>query len=253
MTIKIKSGSFSAASKLYSASPDGLAAILKGLAADNAQSRLQVAAILDWTDNTTGTFAEAFFDLNVAPAVFDATSAGGAQRAAINTAIGKIKNVEKVIVNALNLARVKIGLDSMSVGEGTEAAASTLPAQDKTVASASGTSAVDHASWLVTAAEIKENQRLLIYGFQEVYVALGNSPIPDLMTGSVVSFDQVEGELNTITAVTAASTGASSVAVANVNTFLTDLANNWATMAVAWNEAIGQAAGIQPLRVVASF
>lgn len=235
--IKVTKNHFTGAGKLYDRK-DGLDAIIRGLAIDHAQIKLQVAGIPDLTDNTTGTAGAALVDLNDAPASFNATSANGVQNTAFNTAIGKIKNAQKVLANSINRARTTLGLATITASEGTEAAADTLPAQDKTVTAGTGASAVTRDSYIAAAKAIKANQRKLERALNEVLVAAGAAAVGKAWTGSVASNNFT---LAAIPA-TVTGTGPDSVSKADGDAFLTAAANNLATMAAKWNAAMNQTA-----------
>lgn len=249
--IIVKKGNFTGAGNLYAAGNPGDATldnVIRGLAVDNARLKLQVSGILDFTDNSTGTAGASLVNLVDTPALFNASSAGGASLSGLNTAIGKVKNAQKVVANALNLARTALGLVSITASEGTEAAASTIPALDKTVTSTSGTSAVSFLSYVAAAYAMKSNQRKLLRALNEVLVANGSDKVLAAFLGSV-------SDDFTLLAIPAGAAGlaspnSKSVAVADANTFLTDLANNYATMAAKWNAAMTQST-VGPLHVVA--
>lgn len=238
MTIKVSKSSFSGNAFLYDTGALGLGAIIRGLAIDNARRVIESTQIGDFTDNSTGTAASGIVDLAAFPAVFDATSAGGAQLAAFNTAIGKVENALAVIGGYLNRARGRLGLSQISLGVGAIATAGTIPAQDKTVATSNGTSALDWASGRASMLVAKQNLQKVVRAFQEVRVALGYSKLPSALTGAV-SDDYALADIPTAAA---SSTGASSIAKTVVDTFLTALAANIATIAAQWNLMMTQGA-----------
>ncbi|MGO9740698.1 MAG: hypothetical protein ACLPN5_04130 [Roseiarcus sp.] len=76
--VKIKKHQFTGLSKVYSRDPDGLAAILRGMAIDNARLKVEVSAVHDFTDNSTGAAGSNIVALPIgATGPIDATAAGG--------------------------------------------------------------------------------------------------------------------------------------------------------------------------------
>jgi hypothetical protein len=199
---------------------------------DNARNKVGPANIAALTNNTTGVAGSAVVDLVIPTSPFDATAAGGAQRAAFNTALGKVSDAGRVLVNALNVVRPLLGLDLLVQSFGTAAVANTLPAQDKTVATASGTAALDFATGVLAMKKVKDNHRRRVLAVNEVFAALGHPTIPvSALTGSF------GGGLTMVDPGTpaAAATGASAVSKAVADAFLTAQANNLATVATKWN------------------
>jgi hypothetical protein len=246
---KLRQGHFRGAANLYAPANagGGLDDVIRGIAIDLAQTRLQVAAVHDFTDNSTGTPAAAFVDVPALPAVFDATSAGGVQLTALNTSLGKVRDAQKVIGNNLNIARALLGLDTITMVEGTQATVDVIPAQDKTATTAAGAAAVSNASFRASFAVAKSNQRKLERAVNEILVALGSAAVKTAWTGA-----QAAGfSLPAIPVAVASATGSDSVALANGTAALTALANNYATLASKLNAAINQATP-SALRVVAS-
>ncbi len=224
--IKIGSKTFSGLSKVH----DGtLADAIRGIAIDLARTKVATASVPDLTDNSTGVAAASIVDQVIPSVAFDATSAGGADRAATNTAFGKIENAGKVLVNSFNNVRVRIGLPVMSAF-GTAAAADTIPAQDLTVTTASGTSAIDFNTGRASMLSAKKNIGSLVQGFNEIMAALGETKVASAMLG-----DLPFGALVDIATADAAATGASSIAKTVMDAFLTASAANIATLAALWN------------------
>jgi hypothetical protein len=238
--VKVRLGQFSGLGKVYSRDNDGLAAIVRGLAIDHARLVLEVSGVSDLTDNTTGTNGGAIVNM-VGPAfasgVYNAVSGGGAQAAALNTSLGKIANASKVLVNSFNNARARIGLPPLSQSDGVQASANTLPAQDLTATTASGTSAADYQSTQAAFEVVRRNTRQLSYALNEILVAIGMSPLAITIPGSEVQPDYVIDPQLTIVA---AVDGSSSVALADATAFLAAVANNYASLAYAWNSAMVQ-------------
>ncbi len=247
--VKIKKHQFTGLSKVYSRDPDGLAAILRGMAIDNARLKVEVASVHDFTDNTTGAAGSAIVALPIgATGPIDATTAGGSSASALNTSLGKIANAGKVISNTINEASALLGLPASSAANGTQAAADTIPAQDKTSTAANGATAADFPSTVTAMRVAAGNLNELIYGANAVLVALGANKL-----NTAGPFGTPGGlALVALPTVNAVAAGPGAVAKADVDAFLTAYANNLATLAAAWNAAMNQGSpGAGPLHVVA--
>jgi hypothetical protein len=231
MTIKISKSKFSGNAFLYDTGVEGLGAVVRGLAIDHARRVIESTQIGDFIDNSTGTAAATFVNLLAEPAVFDATSAGGAQLAGFNTAMGKVENALAVIGAYLNRARGRLGLDRISLGVGTIATAGTIPAQDKSVTSTNGTSAIDNVSGRAAMLVAKQNLQKIVAAYNEVRVALGYDKVASALSGQYAD----NFTLADIPTATAAATGASSIAKTVMDTFLSNMAANIATLAAGWN------------------
>jgi hypothetical protein len=245
--VRVRDSHFFGSSKVFGKESDALTAIVRGLAIDNARTKLEVAAITAFTDNSTGTASAEPFSLVDAPVaasgVFDASSAGGVQRSAFNTSVGKINNAHAVLGKQLNLARSRVGLKPVSgLATGTIATAGTLPALDLTATTASGTSAVDHASYVAVCAVLKSNHRIVERAAKEVFASVGEPIVTDALTGA---FD-ADYVLDAPGTVAAAATGASSVKLIDGTNLLADMANNIASLAAKWN-AVFVGAGLTAL------
>jgi len=233
-TIKIKRHQFSGLSKVYSREPDGLAAILRGLAIDSARLKVEVSGVKQFTDNSTGAGGASIVALPIPSAAIDATSAGGAQTTALNTSLGKIANAGKVIANTINEASSLLGLPASSAATGAQAAADTIPALDKTGTSATGSSAATFASTVAAFKAAKDNLARLANGMNAVFEAVGVAKLSEKNLG----VHAIDLALVAIPAATSVAAGPGAVAKADVDAFLTAHANNIATLAAAWNAAL---------------
>lgn len=235
MVTKIGRDSFQGLSKLYG--PNGLGAAIRGLAIDLAVTRVGSidTAEMTLTDSTTGTAGAGVVEL-VIPAVFDASAAGGAQRTALNTALGVMENGLKAAGESVNVARAKIGLPALTFETGTVAVALTVPAQTKTVAAAAGTSAVDYTSAVAALKVAKSNYRRLTVATNETIVALGGTAIASGLSGEHSAGVAIQ-DIPTIDAA-AASPNSSSISATDASAFLLAAANNLATIVEAWNAAV---------------
>jgi hypothetical protein len=240
---RVKPFHFSGAGKVHGRDADALAAIVRGIAIDLAREKAATAAIGDLTDNTTGVAAASIVDLVLPMAVFDASSAGGAQQSGFNTAIGKFENASAVLGNHLNELRARLGLELVSWASGTIASAGTLPAQDKSVSTASGSSALNYESGRTAMLLAKQNLRKLVRAFNECMVALGWPKLADALTGefgdgyALVAIADAGADDQTGTA----DDGKTAISKTVADTFLDSLADNLATLAAYWNIRMGGA------------
>lgn len=213
-------------------------AILRSMAISLARTRIQDADFADLTDNTTGTPAAAFVDVPVPSAVFNASSAGGVQTTAFNTSMGKVENAGAVLVQSMNEVRAAVGLPLMTYAAGTVAAADTVPAQDLTATSASGTSSVDYQSVKAAIAVASANIGKLMTGFNQIRAALGF----DKMSVSAYKGHFTNLALADIPTVVSDADGSDSIATAAGTAALAAIANNLATICRYWNYMFGQGA-----------
>jgi hypothetical protein len=243
MAIRVKPFHFSGAGKVHGRDADALGAIVRGLAIDHARAKAASATIADLTDNTTGVAAASVVDLVLPTAAFDASSAGGATRTDFNTAIGKFENAGAVLGDNLNKLRARLGLELVSWASGTIAAAATLPAQDKSVNTTSGATALNYASGRTAMAAAKANLRKLVRAFNECMVALGFPKVTDALSGPfgdgyiLVAIADADADDQTGTA----NDGKTAISKTVADTFLDSLADNLATLAAFWNVRMGQA------------
>jgi hypothetical protein len=219
----------------YGLTPFGEKAF-RALAIDNARMKVEIAEVADLTDNTTGTAGASVADIPVQTAKFDATSAGGAQRAAFNTALGKIENAGRVLTNSMNNVRARLGMTLLSAASGAQAAKDTIPAQDKTVTEATGTSAADFTTGKAAMLAAKDNVGRLLRSLNEIMIAIGEDELASSLAGDVASDD----DLVALTAASASSDGSSSVSKAAADAFLTAVANALASIAGRWNDRMFQ-------------
>jgi len=234
---------FSGNRNVYDTGYRGLAALIRNLAIDNARKAVEVAAVTAMTDNSGGTATAepySFVDGTAVSttAVFNAVSAGGVQRAALNTSAGKINNAHATIGMQLNIARMRLGLPAVSgLNTGTVVTAGTVASLDTAATTSNGTSAVDWASYVANMLILKGNHAKILQAFQEVITAIGVGPIASTMQ-VVYSAGFV---LLPVGTVAAASTGASSVALADGTNLLAGMANNIASLVAKWNGVMIQA------------
>lgn len=236
--IRVNTRHFSAAARVFEVTPTGLAACVRGLAIDHARIKIENANVVDFTDNTGGSAVGTLPALRTVFTSFNATAAGGSQTTALNTTLGKIRNAQRVMANTLNNARGRLGLSVVTPLEGTQATANTLPAQDLTSTAASGATAATAISAGAALNVARANQVKLARAANEIMTAIGSPAIKSLITG-IVSSDYI---LALIPAATSSVDGTLAASAAEVDVFLTALANNYASIAKQYNTAINQGA-----------
>jgi hypothetical protein len=220
-------------------------AALRAIAIDLARSK--IGAVPALTDNSTGVAAASIVDLAVPTAKFDATAAGGATATAFNAALTVFENVGKVLTNSFNVVRTKLGLPLLVAQSGTEAAANTIPAMTKTVATTNGATSLDYAEGRARMEGAKRNLNDLVNGYNEIMKAVG---MPTLIN-DLGNVDSTDDNLEAIADAAAAVNFTSAVSKAAVDAFLTGLANNIATIATEFD--VNMAAAItQPSSIVAA-
>ena len=237
---KVRISQFTGFSKVQSRESDGLAALVRGLAIDNARRVIEVAAVADLTDNSTGVpgAAGAAYAAVPVPAVaIDATSAGGAQTTALNTSLGKTANALQVLTQSVNNAAARLGLPLLVNAYGTQAAANTVPAQDLSGAGATGGSAADFASTVNALNAARANFNRVAHAMNDLSAAIGE---PRLSRSALGSQPQ-DLVLVAIPAVVSSTAGPSAAALADVTAFLAALGNDIATLAQKWNFEMVQA------------
>jgi hypothetical protein len=245
--ILIKRHQFTGLSKVYSREPDGLAAILRALAIDNARLKVEVSGVKQFTDNSGGTAGSVLVALALPLVAIDATSAGGAQVTALNTSLGKVANVGKVMTGTINEASALLGLPASSSASGAQATADTIPALDLTPTSASGSTAATFASTVASLRVAKDNLARIANGMNAVLAAVGASKV----SAAILGPHALDLALIAIPAVVGSAPTAA-VKKADVDAFLASYANNVATLAAAWNAAMNAGSpGQGALHVVA--
>lgn len=244
-SIRVNKHYFSGLAHVQSAGTDGLAAIIRNMAIDNARNLVNGLSPGSVTDNSGGTaMASIIANGIIVPSgvSFDATSGGGVQTAAFNTSLGKLRNAEAAWVATINAIGVKLGLPALSVPEGT-GSANTIPAQDLTATTASGSSAVDYNSFVNIAGLAVANQQAIVQGANAVIKALGYNSIPGKFLNLFPNATTIKLLGNNIAlyalpAATSSAAGPSSVLLADGTALLAALANNFATIASFWNSAL---------------
>jgi len=246
--IKVKITQFTGLANVYSRNPYGLAAIVRGVAIDNARLKVEVAGVHDFTDNSSGVAAAGIVGLPIPVAAIDATAAGGADTTALNASLVKLQNAGLVITNTINEASVLLGLPANVSANGVQAAADTIPALDKASTAQNGANAVSFASAVAAFKVAAGNLNSLIYGANAVLVAVG---APALNTAG--PFGTPESlTLAAIPAAVAVTAEPSALAKGDADAFLAAYANNVATLAAAWKAALNVGvAGQGALHVVA--
>ena len=235
--VKVGLGHFSGSSHVTTRGRAGLAAIVRDLAIQAAQTKVWGASISSLTDNTTGAaYAGAAPRFANLPALASATATGtlGQSTSSLTTSLGKIKNASAVLVASMNGVRKYLGLPLLSYAEGTVASANTIPAQDTSGTGASVGSTVTWASAEQAANTVENNLVCLTMALNEILVALGQPKVTSnlrSMAGATPPFNV----LTTLPALASSTDGTNSVLVTGVTAFLAAAANAFASLAKAFN------------------
>jgi hypothetical protein len=230
----VKITQFTGAGKVFTRDSDGLAAIVRGIAIDNARRVIESAGVPELTDNSTGTAAAAYAGAPLPVTAIDATVAGGANAADLNTSIGKQSNALQVLTNSANNALARLGLPVVSNAYGAQAAANTVPAQDLAGTAASGASAADFQSTVNALTVVRANFTVVAHAVNNVLAAIGENRL----SRSAYGPEPQNSIVAAVPTVVASAAGPSSAALADVTAFLDGLADDIATLALAWNSEI---------------
>lgn len=226
----------------------GLAVLLRGLAIDNARLALAVASVTDFVDNSTGVAAATVVDVTPPTDVIDASaSAVGSPKAGLDTALGKLDDAFAVLAENINKARTRLGLPVLTYS-GTVAVSGTVPACDKTLTAVSGASAATKDSVNTALTRARNSLASLTYAVNEVFTAIGQT----VVASAIGNHGSISTDLVDIGITTASATGADAASDTVVDTALTAIVANVATLASKWNTAMSQASQpITPLNVIA--
>lgn len=247
-SIKITPSHFQGSGRVFTRESNGLANILRSMLTDTARLKVEVSAVPDFTDNSTGVAASAFAALPSLGAAIDATTAGGVTTASFNVATVKFQNAGKVISNSISVALTLLGLPVTASATGTQVAADTIPALDKIGVAGNGTAAVSLASAVAAATVANANLARLGNGVNAVFAAIGAPVLSETVFGP----HALDLTLIAIPSGVSVAAGPGAVSKTAVDAYFTAYANNIATIAAKWNAAMDQGTpGAGALRVVA--
>jgi hypothetical protein len=239
MTIKLTKNYFSGTSKVFDASPVGLAALLRGIVIDNVRTYFKSNAVTALTDSTGGTATPLVVNDIHIPPVNTATGSLGEAEASLATSMGKIKNATLVLMNSVNGVRKKLGLPIFAYAEGTQASANVLPAQDLSgTGTATLTSVVDFSSAASAMRNAKVNIRTLVEGINDIAKAFGQPVLVSAIKSAPLTVPTnpvlLQGNINT------SPDGTNSMLVTDVTNFLLESASAFASIAAFWNEFVAK-------------
>lgn len=246
--IKVTLSHFSGTSKVFTTEETGLAAVIRGLAIDNARLAVQTTAVPDFVDNSTGVAAATVADVVVPKTVTNASaSAIGSPKAALDTALNGIEDALSVLAENVNKGRTRLGLVAVTYS-GTVTTSGTIPAVTKALAATSGASTATLKSARASIQAAKNGLARVLMATNEVLVAVGEAKIKSSLTFADLSALAVPNPAATV----ASATGADAASDTEVDAALTALANGIATVASKWNAAMSQASQpTTPLNVIA--
>jgi len=246
--VKLQLNHFSGLSHVADRGTYGLASILRGMLIDNARLKVEVAGVVDFTNNSGGT-ALAVIAAPVPVTPVDATIAGSAEAlASFNASLVKIANAGAVITATINEASALLGLPANTAASGVVASANVIPAQDLTGTTGLGVLGADFATGVAAINTANLNLAALANGVNEVLVAIGANPVPVNLGETNQGLAAVVIPVAVASAVVANTPSA--LALADTTAWLAAYAGSLAALAVAWNAAMNQGTP-GPLHVVA--
>lgn len=218
---------------------DKITELVRNIAIDNARQKFATDTFTKMTDSSTGTAntVGTLTALTVPAAFVHVTGSDLAPKAGFDTALGKIANAAASVAANLNTYRAALGLPIITRNDGAVTAA--VAAFDKTLSGVdgSGTDAVEALSGQTQIKYAMDNLATLIYAANEVLEALGYRTIADNSGGSVIDGLTLYDQDATGTGVAGTAT-AKSLSDTAVDTWLTAMANNYATLLYFLNFAI---------------
>lgn len=231
MANKIKTGTYSGAGKVHDQT-DGLADTVRKLAQDMARTRTNL--FTDMTNSSGGTSdspdaATTEAQAGKSVAAFTETGTASAPKAGFDTATGKIGDALAVLAEYMNRINASLGIDLIVDNSGgTVATQGTIAALDLTLTAVSSNT-LDVVTGRTVLETIKENVARAAGFANRIAVAVGNSKITITGLGGYDGSNTFEAVVDTGAAVDG--TADSTIADAVIDTELTAIANNIATVA----------------------
>lgn len=250
MTFHINRHYFTGSGRVFDRQ-NGLAAVVRAMAQHMAKDAVDALAVGAITDNTGATAQTTFMPIPTSLAPFDSGSGGGANEAETNTALGALADAHAVLAEHVELVRPKLGLGTVSLGAGhtgVVGTSGTIPVLTLSVVDSQGTASVERKSALAALHKVAQNQGVLAKAVNEARAAVGLST--DL--GGLPFGGEPDYVLAAIGTVSAKAAEEYSIAEADVSGALEIAADNLATMAVLFDEAITAAGAAGALPVVAA-
>ena len=236
--VKIRLSHFSGLGHIADRSTYGLAAILRGMLIDNARLKVEVAGVVDFTNNSGGT-AGAAVAAPVPKTPVDATVASSAEAvASFNASLVKIANAGAVITATINEASALLGLPANTAATGAVASANTIPAQDLTGTIGNGALGADFATSVAAIKVANLNLAALANGMNEVLVAIGQTPVPVSLGETNLGYAAIA--IPVAVASAAVASVPSALGLADSTAWLAAYAGSLTKLATAWNAAMNQ-------------
>ena len=236
MSIKVKPTHFTGTSHVFDRTKYGLAAIIRDILIQSAQTKVWGASLNSFTDSTGGTANPVgSIPAIVFPVAASVPSASlGEAYSSFNTSLGKIENATAVYVATLNKVRGLLGLPILVYPQGAVASANTLAALDLTGAGAAVGSTADYATSVAAMQVVQANVYKLKLALNEVLVAIGQ-PV-EAPGGANTTWP-----FTTLAAVPACvedTAGVSSILVTDATAFLASVANDFSSLALMYNDFV---------------
>ena len=248
MSIRVSPAHFSGTSKVFGRDHDHLAAIVRGLAADNARNR-SAQLNTGLTDNSGGTAAASLL-ANPAPVAVAGAATTSAPKAGFDTELGKIANNLADLALRANLLLGQNDMATLTDSSG-GTANTTLEALLVNLTAVDGstsTAALDEVSARLRMASVNSALSSLAAAVNDLAVVYGVAPLADLLGGTVDT---------TIPAIAATAGGVSGTGPVTmldvaVDAWLVINRNNVASLAARLNAMVGAAALAHAPSVVAA-
>lgn len=209
-------------------------AILRGLAIDNARSKINVSTIPDIVDNSTGTASLNYtIEALTIPAPYTKTGTDIASKTAFDAAVVKIDSALNSLLIASNRTRRQLGLP-MIIRNSSAVVTAAIPALDLALVAVNGTgnNAVEANTAIAQLTIIRNNFATVLAGINALGTALGYPIVEDISGGATYgNWASTTLVANAATAAGVAGTASTqSLADPAVDAFLTSIANNIATV-----------------------
>lgn len=249
MTNLIKKNHFTGGRNTSGTREGTLSDVVRGLAIDNARTRLAVlaagAAAPNYVNNAGGTVRGTILTLPVPTTAFDASSAGGVTRTALDAALLTAENAHAALAAYINDVNRALGLPvltgvvgSLSSGE--------IAAVTASATGGTGTDTPTRATVAAAFTAARNNIATLARAANKIAAACGITRLTDNSGGSA-SF---AGVIVDVPTTTLSASGADSVAKTTVDAYLANMRDDVQTIGALVNSAVTQTP--QALNVLAA-
>lgn len=235
--VKVKPDHFTGGSNTAGDEVNSLSNIIRGIAADNARAKIELAGVADVTNSAGGTILAppATVAMTIPTATFDSTTINGAQLTNFDAVA--IVNHDSLVEfgDYMNNILVRLGLPRITWTTATIATENTISALTASVTGAT-TGQVGFASGVATMNVLRSNYSTIHYSVNNILSAVGENTITDNSGGapntSGVLVDPPVG---------VAGSDTDSIRASVMNTFMDAMQENVTNIAAALNYKLFQA------------